>query len=71
MPDFLAELPVVDFDWALADFDAEDFLAPLPFFAFSGGLPPLGAGAAPPPIDGAETAVAVLTCMETPKLAVV
>ena len=42
-PDFLAELPddffalppVSDFDLAFADFDAEDFLAPLPFLAGS------------------------------------
>ena len=71
MPDFLAELPEADFDLALADFDAEDFLAPLPFFTFSGGLPPPGAGAGPPPIDGAETAVAPLTCIDASKLAVV
>lgn len=31
--DFFAPPPEFDFDLAFADFDAEDFLGPLPFFA--------------------------------------
>jgi hypothetical protein len=44
-PDFLAAPPEAAFDLAFADFDADDFLVPLPFLALSGALPLLGADA--------------------------
>ena len=50
--DFFALLPESDFDLAFPDFEAEDFLAPLPFL--DGWTceepPPLGAAPPPPPL---------------------
>ncbi len=59
---------MVDFDLALADFDAEDFL---PFFVLSGWeVPPLGSGA-PKLGDGVEAAGKSFTFSVTLALAVV
>ena len=75
-PDFLPEpvadlfalLPESDFDFA--DFDADGFLAPLPFLAFSGELPPPGTDAGLLTSGGA-IAGTLLTCSGTLTLAAV
>ena len=70
--DFFALLLESDFDLAFPDFDAEDFLAPLPFFAFSGGAPPpLGADAGLLTGGGVSMAGKLLTCRGTLTLATV